>query len=364
MTFFALLTHLGFFAALLALSSLITWIMVNSAQVMDIPNERSSHSRPVPKSGGIAVVLVFLVGTMAIYFYARVARIDDWQLVSFISCGVLVAAVSFVDDITQSSFFAKAVAQAVCTGLVLASGLVIKNLNLPILGDVPLGGVGYVLTFLWIVGLTNAYNFMDGLDGLAAGVAVVAGAFLVAIAFSQNSLFVYLTTYTLIAGVAGFLVFNFPPARIFMGDVGSAFLGFTFATLAVIGASLDRGHLSFYVVPLLLFQFIFDTIFTFVRRLIRGERVHQAHRSHLYQLLNRMGFSHLQISLFHYAVAVAQGVGACLLVAVDQKYRGLVLLPFLLFNAIYAWWTVRRAGERGLLDDPPKSRSQIRDSIP
>jgi UDP-GlcNAc:undecaprenyl-phosphate GlcNAc-1-phosphate transferase len=181
---------------------------------------------------------------------------------------VLLATVSFVDDILQKTFVAKIMTQILCVCVALASGVVLTRLAIPHFGEVALGWLGYVLTFLWILGLTNAYNFMDGLDGLAAGVAVIAAAFLGAIALEQNSVFVYLSSYLLLAGSAGFLLFNFPPARIFMGEVGSAFLGFTFAILAVIGASLDLGHLSFYIVPMLLFHFIFDTVFTFIRRIV------------------------------------------------------------------------------------------------
>jgi len=111
----------------------------------------------------------------------------------------------------------------------------------------------------------------------------------------------------------------------------------------LIGAHFDRGHLSFYVVPLLLFQFIFDTFFTFVRRLLRGEPVHRAHRTHLYQLLQRSGYSHRAVTLFHYAVAIAQGIGAILIVKLEPQYRALVFLPYLAFNGLYAWWVLRRA---------------------
>mgnify|MGYP001558189185 CR=1 FL=1 len=219
----------------------------------------------------------------------------------------------------------------------------------PSIGVVTLGPIAPVLVFFWIVGLTNAYNFMDGLDGLAGGVALVAAIFLCVIALHERSLFVYLTSYVLIASVAGFLVFNFPVARIFMGDVGSAFLGFSFAALAVIGAQVDFARLSFYVVPLLLFHFIFDTFFTFVRRLMNSEPVHEAHRTHLYQLLNRTGFSHVAVSLYHCGMTVVQGFGALVLVKLEPSERIYVFVPFFMYQALYAWWVLRRARAHGLL---------------
>ena len=128
-----------------------------------------------------------------------------------------------------------------------------------------------------------------------------------------------------------------------MGDVGSAFLGFTFATLAVIGSNLDLGRLSFYIVPMLLFHFIFDTTFTFSRRLLRGEKVYLPHRTHLYQLLNRLGYSHRVVSFFHYAVTVAQGFAAFVSIGLPAERRLLVFIPFLVFNIVYARWVIGRA---------------------
>ena len=332
-----------------ALAFIVTLVMARRVRVMDVPNSRSAHTRPVPKSGGVAIVLTFAIASLIIYFVADYARIEGRYFWGFLLCGVLLAVVSLIDDVTQTSFIAKVIAQMVCAFIVVMVGLTVTEVHLPFLGKVSLGWFGYVITFLWVLGLTNAYNFMDGLDGLAAGVAVIAAIFLCGIAITENSAFVYMTSYALMASVAGFLVFNFPPARIFMGDVGSAFIGFTFATLAVIGANLDRGHLSFYVVPLLLFQFIFDTALTFALRLTRREKFYLAHRTHLYQLLNRMGYSHRAVSLFHYSVAVAQGIGACVLVGIAPQHRLWVFLPFLLFNIGYARWTLSRAKTMGLI---------------
>jgi UDP-GlcNAc:undecaprenyl-phosphate GlcNAc-1-phosphate transferase len=134
-----------------------------------------------------------------------------------------------------------------------------------------------------------------------------------------------------------------------MGDIGSAFLGFTFATLAVIGSSLDLGRLSFYIVPMLLFHFVFDTFFTFARRFLRREKVFLAHRTHLYQLLNRMGYSHKAVALFHYAVTVVQGIAAFVSVELPADKRLLVFVPFLIFNIAYARWVLVRARAKELI---------------
>jgi UDP-GlcNAc:undecaprenyl-phosphate GlcNAc-1-phosphate transferase len=344
----AFFSHLGFAAALFALAAVLTWVMARLVRVMDVPSVRSSHARPVPKSGGVAIVTAFAAGSLVVYSVADIARISDLHFWGFLLCAILLAIVSFVDDVTQRSFAVKVAAQVVCVVAMLTMGVKLSLLYVPLAGEMALGWLGYLLTFLWIVGLTNAYNFMDGLDGLAGGVGVIAAVFLGAIALWQHSNFVYLMCYVLAASTAGFLLFNLPPARIFMGDVGSAFLGFTFASFAVIGANLDAGHLPFYVVPLLLFHFIFDTFFTFVRRALRGEPVLLAHRTHLYQLLNQTGFSHGAVALYHCAVTAAQGVGAVVLVNLDLKHRMYVFVPFLAYQTMYAAWVMRRSRMRGI----------------
>lgn len=349
MTLHAFLTHLAFAAGLFAISAALTALMLHRVRIMDVPNERSSHQVATPRSGGISIVCTFLIGVAVIFFVGDKTRIREDYFIGFVFSAVLVAAISFFDDIRRRPFSAKLGTQLFAVFLVLAFGIVIDQLTFPYFHSVDLGWWGYPLSFLWIMGLTNAFNFMDGLDGLAGGVAVIVSAFFCAITFSQGSNFVYITCYALLAGALGFLVFNFPPARIFMGDVGSAFLGFSFAVLAIIAARYDQSHTSFLVMPLLLFNFVYDTFFTFLRRLFRGERVLEAHRTHLYQLLNRTGLSHRAVALFHYGVCVLQGIAAIAMVHITGNQRMLVFAPFLALQVIYTVVVIRRAKAAGIL---------------
>jgi UDP-GlcNAc:undecaprenyl-phosphate GlcNAc-1-phosphate transferase len=349
MTPYAFLAHGGFFLFLACISALLTLVMVRRVRIMDIPNDRSSHSVPTPKSGGVAIVITFFAGSLLVYAVADVTRISNFHFFGFILCGALLAIVSFVDDITQKSFRFKLAAQAVCATFVLVADLVISHANIPLIGIVELGPIAYPLTFIWLLGLINTYNFMDGLDGLAGGVGVIAAGVLALIAFREQSYFVYISSLILCAGILGFLIFNLSPARIFMGDIGSAFLGFAFAMLAVIGASYDRGHLNFFLVPLLLFHFIFDTAFTFFRRLLNGENVLSPHRTHIYQLLNRLGSGHRRVSLYYYLATIAQGIAAWILIGLHSSQRPWVFLPFFICYAIFAAVTVRLARQRGLI---------------
>lgn len=355
MTFFgqlswsAWLTHILFGLGLVVLSGLITWTMLHRIRVMDIPNERSSHVRPVPRSGGVAIVATFLAGVAAIYLFGDRTPIGTRYFHGFMLSALAIAAISLYDDIKRKSFIVKLATQAIAAVAVLISGLVIDEIAIPWFGMVRLGWLAYPISFFWIIGLTNAYNFMDGLDGLAAGQAVIVSFFFLIITLSAGSIFVYINCYAILAGALGFLIFNIPPARIFMGDVGSAFLGFVFATMAIIAARYDHSHTSFLVMPLLVFNFIYDTLDTFIRRLLRGENVTEAHRTHLYQLFSRLGFSHRTVSLTHYAMCILQGVGAIYMVQIPGDNRMFVFLPFLGMQMLYSVLIVSRARNCGLL---------------
>ena len=341
--------HVIFAGCLLVLSLGLTRFMLYHARIIDVPNGRSSHNVPTPTCGGISIVAVFLVGVAAIFMFADSMMIIKRYFLGFVLSALLIAGISFYDDIRDRSYIIKLTTQIMAVLFVLAFRIVIDVITLPFVGVIELGWLGYPISFIWIVGLTNAFNFMDGLDGLAAGVAVIVSAFFCAITFTQGSVFVYITCYTLFAGTLGLLIYNFPPARIFMGDVGSTFLGFVFAVLAIIAARYDFSHTSFFVMPLLLFNFIYDTFFTFFRRLLRGERVSEAHRTHLYQLFQRIGHSHLTVSLFHYGVCIVQGLGALWMVYIPGNKRLLVFLPFLVFQIIYSFIIIKSAKRTGLV---------------
>lgn len=332
-------------AIIAAFSAALTALLIRHLRILDVPNERSSHTSPTPRGGGLAIVGGFLLGITLIYFFGDAAPIKTGYFAGCLFALMLIASVSFYDDIKTRGLSIKLGAQLIAIGIVMTTGIVIDQPHLPWLGPVWL----YPLTLLWILGLTNAYNFMDGLDGMAAGTGVVASAFFSFIAYRQGSPFMSAASLAICAASFGFLVFNWPPAKIFMGDIGSTFLGFSFAVLAIIAARHDPAHISLLVMPLLLFHFIFDTVFTFSRRLLSKENVFQAHRSHLYQLLNRSGCSHRQVSLIYAGMAVAQGLGAILLVGVPEENRIWLFLPFLLLYSAGALRIVRLARQGELI---------------
>ena len=310
--------------------------MARFVRIMDEPNHRSSHVKAVPRAGGVSVVITFYIGICITWLLGEFEGVQASLLIGFLFSTFLIAAISLIDDITDQSALVKLVTQMIAVVIVLSLGITLDEIAIPVVGYVDLGVVGYVISFFWILGLTNSFNFMDGLDGLAGGVTAIAGLFFLIITFTEGSSFVYIISYSLLAGALGFLFLNFPPAKIILGDVGAAFLGFVFAVLAIIATRYDESRTSFLVIPLLTFNLIYDTSYTFLRRLAQGKNVLEAHREHLYQLMNRSGFSHMEVVLTQYCMVFMQGLGALWIVNIPGNERMLVFVPFLFFQIAYA----------------------------
>ena len=228
-------------------------------------------------------------------------------------------------------------AQVAAALLAVGSGLVVDTINLPLLGPTALGWAAAPLTLCWILFATNAMNFIDGINGLAAGVSALAAAILALIAASHGGWFVYFTSLMLAAGLVGFLPFNFPRARIFMGDVGSQFCGFVLAVLAVAAGRFQGIEMSILLVPMLLFGVLYDVAFTLARRLLAGERVTQGHRGHLYQVAHRAGLPVPTVTLIHWGFVLWGGLCCWLFLDLAGLPRALapllVLPPQLLWTA-------------------------------
>lgn len=339
MTGFPPASSLLYALACAGLAAAITWAMAHFEVLVDVPNARSSHKRPTPRGGGVGILTAFAAGLIGAHVLS--GMLGQPALAAFAVAALIMGVAGLVDDVRSMNFTIKLAAQVVASLIAMAGGLVIRSIYVPGLGPIDLSAFGYVLTLLWLVGLTNAFNFMDGLDGLAGGVAVIAGVFLCLIAVALASPAVLIIAGLIAAASAGFLLFNLPPARIFMGDVGSQFLGFAFAALGVMLAEADGTGTLVLVVPVLLFSFLFDTIFTAIRRWRKGEHLAAAHRTHLYQLLNQAGLSHRQVAAVQYCLAVAQGLVALWLVTAVPAERWLAPLLLLVAQGVYARLALR-----------------------
>jgi UDP-N-acetylmuramyl pentapeptide phosphotransferase/UDP-N-acetylglucosamine-1-phosphate transferase len=280
-------------------------------RLFDLPNERSSHSTPVPRGAGAVIVAV--VAILALVMAAAGAYTVTPQIAITACAAIAIAIVSAIDDVRSLSSELRLVVHLTCA-LVVAAVVVSREPY----------WLGVLVGALWITALTNAYNFMDGIDGIAGLQAVIAG---LAFAWASSSAelpFVTVVSIATMAASLGFLAHNWPPARVFLGDVGSAFLGFVFGSLTLM--LYQRMPLAALGSALSLWPFVFDTLFTLGRRARRGEDLLRSHRSHLYQRLVICGWSHRAVTVVYSAAAAIAALAGILL----QRNAPVFLLPVVL----------------------------------
>lgn len=297
-------------------------------QLFDKPNHRSSHSTPIPLGGGSVIVAFAIVaGLYSIYETGLTSN------VIYVICGITIACLGWYDDIYALSAKLRFIVQALIAIVSIVGFGYFESVSIPWFGVLPLGSFGIIITFLWIVGLINAYNFMDGIDGMAGGVAFVGGLGWAILASNVDNLmnsFVFWVALAISASSLGFLGHNWSPAKIFMGDVSSTFLGYSFALLPLITST--QGGDSLMLGTLLMWVVIMDTGLTFLQRWLRGERLFSPHRSHLYQRLIIRGYTHAAISSLYIVLTfVAIWLGFELLNG-DQK-----VAAFIIFGLPLIW---------------------------
>ena len=283
---FLLLTILSYFGVHLIR------LYAERRQIIDRPNERSSHVAPTPRGGGLAIVIL-LIGTGV-----WAMKEAQWShALVYLLGGLVIAYLGWRDDVHSLSARVRFAVQGLVAAISIYGLGYFKTVTIPLVGELQLGVIGVIITFLWIIGLTNAYNFMDGIDGIAGGVALAAALGWMMLASNLHNAFVFWIALAIAASSLGFLVHNWSPATIFMGDVASTFLGYTFAVLPLLSA--DQGGDALMLGTLLMWTFILDTSVTFFQRLFRGEKLLYGHRSHLYQRLVIGGYTHATVSTLY-----------------------------------------------------------------
>lgn len=299
-------------------------------RLLDIPNERSSHDTPVPRGAGVVIVIVSLAAYGLIsYFYPA---FFSW---GYLAGALLVASISALDDVYTISFTWRLVIHGIAALLMILDLGYWNQIYLSAYyGHLEIGTTGAVLTFLWIVWLVNAYNFMDGIDGIAGIQAIVAGIGWLIVSYYFLADGNYFFAAVIVAVCIGFLIHNWSPARIFMGDVGSAFLGFTFAGIPLLVRHESQNRTIFLPVMGVLFVwfFVFDTLLTLIRRLVRGEKVWQAHREHIYQQLVIAGTTHRAAAMLYGFLTIV----IVILALLAFKYRGTAELLLLFTTVLFS----------------------------
>jgi len=320
----------AFVLSYLCVAGLRRWAAV---RMLDIPNARSSHTRPTPRGGGLGIVIGVLIGAWSL-FATRIISMPLREIAAISLGAGIVALIGWLDDIRRLPYRIRLVVQAISSAIILVAIGYYHTITVPFVGDIHLYSIGIPFALIWIMGLTNAYNFMDGIDGIAAGQGLIAGLGWAIIGFASNEMFVGLIGMLLAATSLGFLFHNWPPARIFMGDVGSAFIGFILAAIPILAAQRDPHCMV--AGFLMVWPFVFDTSFTLARRMIRKENIFEAHRSHIYQRLVIAGYSHRFVTLIYMGLALTGAILAFLWVKDSYESDILVILiPTLLFFGLW-----------------------------
>jgi len=296
--------------------------------------ERRMHSRPIPRMGGLAIFFGFLLSTLI--FLSPLSP----QMCRVLLGAVIIVVMGVFDDIYDLPAKFKLLVQIVCALIVTVGpgGMTIEALSNPnIFSANPywiLGWLSVPVTVVWIVGMTNAVNLIDGLDGLACGVSSISSMTLLVIALLLGEPQVALLVAALAGGCLGFLPYNMNPAKIFMGDTGSTFLGYVLACISIQGLFKMYTLISF-VVPFLLFGLpIFDTCFAFIRRIAHGQSPMHADRSHVHHRLIDMGFSQKQAVAVLYVITAILGLSAVVLTTSGAVKAMLLLLAFCVAGAV------------------------------
>ncbi len=305
---------------------------------LDTPNDRSAHVKPTPRLGGIGIMVAFLPAAALLAL-----RHADRQALVVVVATAFISVVGLVDDLRPLKARVRFGAQCLAAAIVVGSAWDRLGGAWALLGALPVWLLA-PLSVLWIVWLTNLYNFMDGIDGLAGGQAVIAGVGIAVAAFGAGAQLQGVLAALLAAASLGFLFLNFPPASIFMGDVGSTAIGFLFASLPFLGGGVG---VPAEVVGLALALFILDATVTLVRRLSRGETFFQAHRTHFYQRPLALGVPHRQITLVAWAGMVAVAASAAAWLRVGRGWRVALIGCALLIFVAYARAVIRLEGRAG-----------------
>lgn len=268
----------------------------------DPPNSRKIHTGLIPRLGGPGMFLSFLAAAaltptlLGLLFPNRALLAWDLRFLPLFAGITLIHGIGLFDDFRNLSALPKFGLQLLAAVIVTSGGFVVRSVTLPYLGMVQLGLLAYPLTVLWIVSISNALNLIDGLDGLAGGIAAFAALSMGAIALIQGALSTAVLSFALFGAVAGFLVFNLPPARIFMGDSGSLFLGFVLAVLPLVGGISKASAFGTLLVPITLLTVpILDTVTAIVRRVRKRIPIIQPDKEHIHHKLLDMGLSERQI---------------------------------------------------------------------
>lgn len=309
------------FAITLVTTPFAKWLSIKWGAI-DYPKDRGVHKKPMPRMGGVAIVLGFILTVLMVYHFDK--SMNPKQFLGFLAGALLIAALGMVDDRKNLPAKLKFCVQILAALIVIFSGTQIQVVLWPV--TTTLQKCSIPITLFWIVGVTNAVNLIDGLDGLAAGVTSIAALSLMVLCIMTGSTTAVVLTAALAGACLGFLPRNFNPAEIFMGDTGSTFLGFVLAVTSILGVFKGYALLALIVSVLCMGLPVFDTIFAMLRRMAKHQPIMQADRGHLHHKLIDKGFTQREAVLILYGISLFLGL---LAIFISFKNSGTVVVVIL-----------------------------------
>ena len=304
-----------------------TMRLAKKVGAIDIPNDRRVNKKPMPRLGGLAVISGFLVSIIYLFITTSIeGKLNLFgeenyyiKMIGFFA-GILVLGITcYIDDVKGIPSLVKLTAQIIASIIVVACGIRIENISIPFTeGKIVISGIfSYIITVCWIIGITNAINLIDGLDGLSSGVTLISCLSLLMVFALNGSPLIAIVLITALAGaLVGFLPFNFSPAKTFIGDTGSNFMGFSLAIISILGVAKTYTALVLIAPIIILGMPIFDTIFAIFRRIIKGKSikaVFKPDKGHLHHKLMAKGYTQKQAVLIMYGITAILGMFAVIL---------------------------------------------------
>lgn len=299
-------------------------------RAFDHPDQRKLHAKPIPHLGGIALFVSFWIMFLAASWHFDAINIElsgkMWAL--FLASAVILAT-GIVDDLKNLNFVGKISGQLIAAGIMIAAGFLIPRFYIPFWGSIELGWFAYPMTAAWIIVLSNSINLIDGLDGLAGSVSVSVcfGMFVTGLLLGVETVIV--TTVCLSGAIVGFLILNRPPARLFMGDSGSLFIGFMFAVLAVICPIKSYTAVAMFVPLVAVGVPLIEVAVTLIRRTASGQRFYEADNRHIHNYLVNLGFSREKTVMILTVISLALTAFVPALFWFDRKRVFSIFIAFL-----------------------------------
>lgn len=296
---------------------------------IDKPDNRKVHKRIMPRLGGLAIYIAFMIAAVMSLELTR-------DIIGILLGGTVIVGVGVLDDKYQLPAKVKLLGQIAAACVLVLFGIKIEWVNNPFGGYLYTDWLAVPLTVFWVISFTNVVNLIDGLDGLAAGVSAIASVTVILVAVQMGYYHIAVMTAALAGGIIGFLRYNFNPATIFMGDTGSMFIGYMLAAISVYGAVKTAATVALIVPFIALGLPIMDTAFAIMRRYSNGRPIFQPDKGHFHHRLLAMGMSQKKAVLVMYCITAALGIGAVLWAEVDGFYAALIIAVIITAVAVGA----------------------------